>query len=152
MSGFTVYAPCLSLPRVWGAARRYLNYWRTMKSFQLQTAIHKESALGLALLTVSPLFLLTTNPDQLALPLLLVPFLLVFLTLYVLVRVIFRVAGFYDSLSIYKRRILLGMAATLPVLLLLLQSLHQLTTRDIALVVALGIGLTFYLLRADFMD
>lgn len=123
-----------------------------MKSFPLQSALHKESATGLALLTVSPVFLLMTNPDQLALPLLLVPYILAFLTLFVLGRSFLQSVGLYEKLSSYKRRIILGSAAFLPVLLLLLQSLHQLTMRDVALVVALGIGTTFYLLRADFIS
>lgn len=125
---------------------------RIMKSFQLVTAIHKETSLGLALLIAGLLFLLGTSPDKLPLLLLLVPYVITFLAILVLGRISFRITGFYDQLSSYKRNIILGTMAALPVLLLLLQSLRQLTIRDVLLVIALGVGLAFYLLRADFMD
>ncbi len=103
---------------------------------------------GLALLLLS--FVILTNPKNLALPLLIVPFLLTFLFVYKLVQFTLPNKSLLHSRR--TRTILAGSIALVPVLLLMFQSIHQLTIRDVFVVVSLA-GLTaFYVAKADFIQ
>lgn len=96
-----------------------------------------------------PLFLALTDPQQLPLPIILLPFVWLFLAIFVGVNglVKMRVSGLVP-----KRRIVVaGVCATLPVLLVVFESIHQLTIKDVLIVFALVATMSFYVLRADFI-
>lgn len=103
----------------------------------------------LALYAVGPIFMSVTNPQTVPLVLLIVPFLWAFLALFV---TSWLVLGRVGILSHGRRRLLLsGIGATLPVLLLVLNSIHQLTMRDFLIVITILTIITIYLSRADFL-
>lgn len=85
--------------------------------------------------------MLNTNPRELSAPYLLVPPLLVFLILYLLASMILEM---YTSLPTQKRKIVSGVAAAGPLMLLLLASLGQLTPRDSILSLLFIAGLAAY--------
>lgn len=95
-----------------------------------------------------PVFIATTNPDNLPLVLLIVPFLWLFLVLFLSTMYILR----YRT-SATKRQVIMvsSLVASLIGLLAVFQSIHQLSIRDVLL--SLGIvGLAaLYMLRADFI-
>jgi hypothetical protein len=104
----------------------------------------------LVLLWVSlPVFLLITNPETLPLPLLIVPFILLLLVLYKTAETILAVS--FRQISAKRIKLMAGISAVLPTLLLILASIRQLTIRDSAIVVGLLIMLTFYMRRIDFI-
>jgi hypothetical protein len=95
------------------------------------------------------IFLVSTKPESLPLPLILLPFAimsaLVFLLLEMAIVVIMG-----PSTRVLARR----SAATLTagvMLLALLQSLHQLTGRDVLITLMVVLALVFYFWRADFL-
>jgi hypothetical membrane protein len=57
----------------------------------------------------------------------------------------------FHALSDRRAIMTAGVVATLPVLLLVFQSVHQLSIKDVLLAVGLIIVTTFYLSRADFI-
>lgn len=91
------------------------------------------------------LFMLNTNPRELSAPYLLVPPLLVFLILYLLASMSLESM---TKLSKQKRKIVSGVAAAGPMVLLLLASLGQLTPRDSVLSLLFIVGLAAYSSRA----
>ncbi len=95
-----------------------------------------------------PLFILTTNPEQLPLPLLVVPFIWLFGILFYSAKQLLKR---FSSLSDKQSLIISGMTAALPVLLLLFQSIHQLTAKDVLLSVGLVGVAALYIFRADFI-
>lgn len=117
----------------------------------MQLVTHKMSTyIGLGLLLVSgPIFLMSTNPQNLPLPLLIVPFLWLFMSIFWVTLYIVR--KFTKRLSKSRRVIVAGVFATFPVLLLVFQSIHQLTIRDVVISVAMVCIAAFYLDRADFI-
>jgi hypothetical protein len=93
-----------------------------------------------------PLFLLSTNPERLPLMLLWVPFVLCFIVLYISVHLLLSKRSHMHG----RRRLSMSiLAATLPVLLLILSSINQLTLRDTIISISLVIAGTFYLQRLD---
>lgn len=95
------------------------------------------------------LFIGATNPDNVPLPLLIVPFILLGFILYQLVCSVFLlIKGRQNTSSI---RIVASSIACLAVGLLLLQSLHQLTWRDSLLGAVFAILFWLYVWRADFL-
>ncbi|HSX45109.1 MAG TPA: hypothetical protein VLF39_03325 [Candidatus Saccharimonadales bacterium] len=92
-----------------------------------------------------PLFIMFTNPDHLPLPLLIVPFMLLFIICYTSLRLILK------PISWRKKMLISAAGASAPVLLLVFQSIHQLTFRDVLIVGSLIGVTTFYLSRADFI-
>lgn len=88
------------------------------------------------------LFLMNTNPKQLPIAWLLAPFLWIFMTLFYVFR-----QGFVTLLendSTKRVRVLAVIAAVLPVIVLLLSSVNELTIRDLMLLSAVGaIGLLY---------
>lgn len=105
---------------------------------------------GLLLIWVSlPTFLLLTNPEDLPLLLLVVPFLILAAVLYLTARLGFSVL--FGGLSEKRLRLLALLIAVFPTLLLILASIDQLTVRDAAIVSGLLLALIFYLRRVDFL-
>lgn len=96
-----------------------------------------------------PVFLLITNPETLPLPLLLVPFLLLAISLYKTAELGYGVM--FKRLSKYRIRVLAAISAALPTLVIILASIGQLTIRDLAIIGGLLAFLTFYLRRIDFI-
>lgn len=91
-----------------------------------------------------PLFIILTNPRELPLLMLWVPFLLLFAILFVTTRKLMsrRLAG--------KKLITVSVTvAIIPVLLVILASIGQLTARDILISFALVLGTIWYLNRLD---
>ena len=100
------------------------------------------------LLLAGPIFILTTNPHSLPLPLLVLPFMWLFAVLFV------------TSSLILKRRkdtaqrkvvIISGVIASIPVLLAIFQSIHQLSLKDVFLSLGLVLLAAWYVFRADFI-
>lgn len=90
-------------------------------------------------------FLLFTNPNKLPLPLLVVPFFGLFVVLYIFNRWLWR------HYSKRKQLIFAAVGSSTPVLLLVFQSIHQLTIRDVLIVLGLVMMTAFYLSKADFI-
>ena len=89
------------------------------------------------------LLMISTQPGRLPSIMLILPFLLVFVVLVLLCIRVFRWQGLPQGKSIRLGFI----GATLPVLLLVLQSLGQLTIRDFLTILALFVITYFYLSR-----
>jgi hypothetical protein len=96
-----------------------------------------------------PVFLLVTNPETLPLPLLIIPFVLLFAVLYISAKTIIKT--FLKDVPAKRRQTMAVVFALLPTLLILLASIRQLTVRDIAIIFGLLILLMFYLRRVDFL-
>lgn len=99
-----------------------------------------------------PLFILFTNPQNLALPLLVLPVLLLFLIIYVTVYLLF-FKKLKRSKRLSKTRIYIisGIVALVPVLLIVLASIGQFTIRDIILATVIVVCISWYLLKVDFL-
>ena len=95
------------------------------------------------------LLLILTNPTELPLVLLVMPFALLFVSIYSTTKVILR----HTRLKADRKRttIVASAIAALPVLLFVFQSVHQLTIRDILVSIALVGAAVFYISRADFI-
>ena len=95
------------------------------------------------------LFFITTDPSRLPLPLLVAPFMWLFVTIFVTVLYMVTIR---HVLSTRKRRILTAaIVAALPVMLLVFQSIHQLTIKDALLSVAIISIAMFYIQKADYI-
>jgi hypothetical protein len=94
-------------------------------------------------------FVVSTNPNKVALPLLIVPFVLLGFVLYQLVSVVLLFSKVQKNS--YLGRIIALSIASLGVGLLLLQSLHQLTWRDSLLTGVFAVLFWLYIWRADFL-
>ncbi len=91
------------------------------------------------------LFVLNTDPRELSAPYLLVPPLFIFLILYMFTYMILQA---YTTLSRQKQKVVSGIVASGPMVLLLLASLGQLTPRDMVLSLLFIGGLALYSSRA----
>jgi low temperature requirement protein LtrA len=109
---------------------------------------YKKLALLPLLLLSLPVLLLATNPGTLPLPLLVLPFMLIFACIFVVAVMI---ANRINP-NTGRRRVLINalLIAGGPVLLLVFQSLHQLSLRDVLITAALLAGCGFYISRIDF--
>jgi len=96
-------------------------------------------------------FLFFTNPKNLSIVLLIVPFLLLFLGLFftftLLIRIFIRNTS--DKLS-KKHFVMATLLAAIPTCLLLLDSVDQLTLKDGLLFITFGIFVLFYINRVSF--
>lgn len=101
---------------------------------------------------VGIIYLLTTDPQKLPSFLLILPFLILFVAIYLTIVELFRllrrdenqkVVGF----SVSKPRRIAALIAALPTLLLILQSIGQLTVRDTLTTLAIFVIGYFYLVR-----
>jgi hypothetical protein len=100
------------------------------------------------LFIIGPVFLLTTDPNALPLPLLVVPFIWLFSSLFV---ASWMLLSRKDNISRRQVALVAGIIASVPVLLAVFQSIHQLSIRDVLLSVGLVVLAAVYMLRADFM-
>ena len=98
-----------------------------------------------------PLFIMNTNPERLPLPLLLVPFLLFFAGLFVAIYFLGSRVSLLKGLEKRRQFAVSALLAAIPLLLLVFQSLHQLTIRDVLISLGLVIATAFYISRADFL-
>lgn len=97
------------------------------------------------------IFLSLTNPDNLPIGLLTLPFVWLFINIYLLFLLIFDLlVERYKTLSRLKRHELGILGASLPTLLLLLKSIDQLTIRDSLILIGIYVLLIFYISRVDF--
>ncbi len=118
-----------------------------MKKLNHPSLLHKILVTG-GLLAILLIFILSTDPHTIALPLIIVPFLLIGLVTYQLVRIILTLR---TPKSSFTYKIVPLMVAFMGVLLLLLASLHQLTWKDTLLLALFGILFWLYIWRADFL-
>ena len=103
----------------------------------------------LGLTGVLGLFLLLTNPEHIALPLLIVPFVLIGIIIYQLARL--GVGIFASNKTGVTSRLVPVSVAFIAVVFALLESLHQLTWKDSLLVAIFTVLFWVYLSRADFL-
>jgi hypothetical protein len=96
------------------------------------------------------LMLWTTNPERLAAVWLLVPFVLLFWGLWVTAYHGLHALGLKGQKRFNRRLVLSFCLALLPTLLLVLQSINQLTVRDALLLVIFMVMLMLYLSRTNF--
>jgi hypothetical protein len=92
------------------------------------------------------LLVVFTDPLKLPLIFLVAPFILLALFVYRLSGFLLRHAG----LSVKKSRFISGVVTGLLLLLMLMQSIRQLTIKDLLILAALLIGVTLYFKRIDF--
>jgi hypothetical protein len=122
-----------------------------MQESESTTNVKSHWLLGwVSLLVSGPLFMSLTDPRELPLPLIVVPFLWLFVSIYVSIQLLFRLR--FPAAPRKRRVIVAGTAAALPVLLAVFASLHQLTVKDFLLAVALVTCISFYMARADFIN
>lgn len=114
----------------------------------LNTNSKKLAAVVLACAALLVLFI-ATNPEDLPLVLLTLPFLLLFLSLFLSLEIL--LSSLMPKINAKSKRWLAVILAGLPVLLVLLQSIGQLSVRDLLLVIALVSALIFYFKKADFL-
>jgi hypothetical protein len=93
--------------------------------------------------------LTATDPTKLPLPVLILPFFLGFAFIYLVTNRLV-----LSSMQINRKRavIISGVAALVPTLLLMFQSVHQLTIRDVLVIVGLAVATAFYIVKADFIS
>jgi hypothetical protein len=103
----------------------------------------------IVLILLGPLFMAMTDPTRLPLPLLIVPFVWLFAVLYLSIN--FVVNWQWPGAPKKRRIVIAGVGAALPVLLLVFESIHQLTVKDFLIAAALVACISFYMSRADFI-
>lgn len=101
----------------------------------------KQAIILLAFYLVGALFFMNTNPADLPLLLLIIPFVYIFGVTYLTVVLICRLLGVKSATFVSL------VVSVFGVLLFVLGSLHQLTIRDIVISVALTCLLTWYVVR-----
>lgn len=93
-------------------------------------------------------FMFTTNPRDLPVGWLLAPFILLFMALFLTFKAtLWRPGGKFGD---RKARVMCGVAAAIPTLILLLDSVNQLTIRDSLILIAFGLIGLFYIAKLDF--
>lgn len=103
-------------------------------------------SLPLALLLV---FVILTDPRRLPLPLLVMPFILLFAFIYKLIKSVLLYGTELERSKSWT--IVAAVGALVPTFLLMFQSIHQLTVRDVLVVISLGLVTAFYVAKADFI-
>lgn len=108
--------------------------------------------LWLPLLTLGLLLvvLFTTDPFRSSLPIIIVPFALLFLVLITALNSLSQVLGLDRRVSAKKRLIIVGGLAWLPVMLIILRSIDQLTLRDGLIISIFIVALVLYVSRTNF--
>lgn len=113
--------------------------------------INRKKLLKLAAVYLTGIaFLVFTNPSNLPVPFLIVPFLLLFVAIFMTVHYVLE--AHLATIARKRRVVMAGVCATLPVLLLVFESIHQLSMKDFLITVALIVCVSFYMLRADFIE
>jgi hypothetical protein len=115
-----------------------------MNTMKISTKRLRHMLPFLALYASLPLFIISSNPRRLPLPLLWVPFLLLF-------AILFTTSRHLLGRKMQGKRLLslVLMLSLMPVLLLVLASINQLDLRDIIITAGLVVGITWYLNRLD---
>jgi hypothetical protein len=105
-----------------------------------------------ALFIAIGLLLFGTDPNELPLPLLILPFILLFLLIFLGTLFIFQQKT--HSLKLFTNRsVTVAMTvAILPVLLVVFQSIHQLTFKDVLVSFALLGGILFYISKTNLIN
>jgi NADH:ubiquinone oxidoreductase subunit 3 (subunit A) len=101
--------------------------------------------LSLITITALALLLFGTNPRNISSAALIAPFVLIFIVLFLTASYFLRLKGLTKRAS----WIIATFIALLPTLLLVLQSIGQLTIRDVATIIALFAIAYFYAIRVD---
>ena len=111
---------------------------------------HRYAKIGAisGLYIIGPLFFMLTDPNNLPLPLLILPFIWLFAAIYVSVYLALKLK---TSATRKQSQIISSLSASLVVLLCVFQSIHQLSIRDVAISLAIIGVAALYLLRADFI-
>lgn len=117
--------------------------------FKINTRALSKKAVIAVLYMSGPLFLMFTDPKELPLPLLIVPFIWLFTVLFF--TTLWLLEGRSEKLPRKRAVIIASVVSTLPVLLLIFQSIHQLSIKDVLLTIGLITVASFYLQRADFI-
>jgi 4-amino-4-deoxy-L-arabinose transferase-like glycosyltransferase len=100
-----------------------------------------------------PLFIFFTNPQNLPIPLLIMPVALLFAIIFVTVHLIItRKIKRSQVMSRTRLLIISGVIAIVPVILIVLASIGQFTLRDIILASVIVIIIAWYLLKVDFLS
>lgn len=110
-----------------------------------------KTALLIVLYLSLPIFLFSTNPQHLPIVFLIVPYLLLFLIIYV--SIYYLLGGYFrhnSSESKARQVIIAGIGSAVPVVLILLASIRQFTIWDIVLSIAIVLFISWYLLKANF--
>jgi len=102
---------------------------------------HKQIVTLLALYGVGIVFFINTNPEELPLLVLIVPFIYIFTVLYLTVLLLCRIIRLRSAVFVSL------VISVFGVLLFVLGSLHQLTVRDTVISIALTGLLTWYVIR-----
>ncbi|HSX27687.1 MAG TPA: hypothetical protein VLG25_02800 [Patescibacteria group bacterium] len=97
------------------------------------------------------LVLLSTDPNRLPLPFLMLPFIIIFLTIFLSTLFIFQAKSKSNTLVNQKSLAIAFTLAFIPVLLIIFQSLHQLSSKDVIISLVLAVGILFYLLKTDIL-
>ncbi len=104
----------------------------------------------LLLYAVVLVILITTNPFNAPLLVVMVPFGLIFIALLATFNALLKYLPFGQQWSNKKRLIIAAAAAWLPVMLLILRSIDQLTLRDGFILAVFIIALLLYISRTTF--
>jgi hypothetical protein len=92
------------------------------------------------------LFFVFFNPNNLPLILFIVPFILVFILIYQTAKLVVKT---FFSLKPQQERIVLLVVSVMPVIMLVIQSITQLTVRDVILCLAITTILVWYGVRIN---
>ena len=112
---------------------------------QQKGSLGRHRMLYVAIIVAGACFFGLTSPRELALPLLLVSFVVVGAMLYSAVRLVLVATSLNSRLTSLQSRAVTGTLVVLPVLLLMLQSIGQLTIRDVVtLCLLFGIGFFYF--------
>jgi len=95
------------------------------------------------------LLLLTTNPEKMPLPVIIIPFVVILICLFLTINIIIRYV-ISDLKPKSRFRISLALSA-FPVLIIVLQSVNQLTIKDTLITIGLFLLLIFYFKKVDFI-
>jgi hypothetical protein len=104
-----------------------------------QTKKRLLTLLGIYLAVI--LFFVTVNPEKLPLVLLLLPFLLIFITSYLTLML---VLDTFFKIKTQPKRLIAFSVSVMPVLLLIIQSITQLTLRDVLLSLSIVVIIVWY--------
>jgi hypothetical protein len=98
------------------------------------------------LLIGTTIFFISVNPGTLPVALILLPFILLFLILLLGSNLLI---SYFFTISNKSRRVIALAVSVLPVLLLVIQSITQLTLRDVILTMAILVVIVWYSLRLN---
>ncbi len=115
-------------------------------AMKVQKKIQKLVALAVVYASL-PLLLLLTDPQKLPLIALVLPVVLIFVICFVTVLLIVRLVR--PSTGATKQRVIAFLSALLPTLIIVLQSIQQLSTKDVLIVLSLWLVFVWYMQKVD---